>query len=136
MTDEILERDQFLAEVKQTVTSYLDTVMDAKLVFVTTVDGHLVYEINREGIDLAELTPMTATLAALAGSIAERLDKGELNDVIIRTEEANLVAICMGDEETSLVFAALAGARANLGLLLTAGRECSVRLMEIFSQMK
>ncbi len=135
MSQTPVEKDYFLADIRTELRGFLDQAGHAQAVFISSLDGHLIYDISPEQLDVDQLTAMASAMIGLADSLAFSLAKGQLRDVITRTEEATFIATRIGNTEDALVFGIIAGPQANLGMLLSLANSYAEKILNILEHI-
>jgi hypothetical protein len=91
---------------------------------VATKDGRIVAQTG--AAEAASKIPvMGGTMHALGDALVEEATLGRCLNVIVEADEGKVVMLSVPDSRSGLVVIGIAGAEANLGLLLRACRSCA-----------
>lgn len=130
MTQEISNTD-FLGLIKSELNCCIESIGRSQAAFISTMDGHLLVSRDRADSDIESLCPMSGSLIAISETLAEVLNKGELDDTIIRTTEGVLGIFKLKDSSSSLMLGIISLRMVNLGQLVTQGRLCAEKIQSI-----
>ncbi len=112
----------FLSVIKKELNSCIDNIGRSQAAFISTMDGHLLVYRDRADLELEPLSPMSGSLIAISETLSSLLNKGELENTIIRTKECVLSLLKIKDSSNSLILGIVTSKMVNLGQLVTQGQ--------------
>lgn len=114
-------------ELKSAAQTAVDRVMrdvpHVKACFVATEDGFEVAACIRNDADIARLSAMAGSMAALAAIASEESRIGQAYNVVIQADEGHIVMVQARRADVSLVLSIIAGSGTLMGQLLYVSKQ-------------
>ncbi len=123
MVNEFMSDKDILINLKTILNVYLGSVNEAKLVFIATLDGHLLLERSKDNKPLDQVAPMAGSLLGIAETLSSQLLNNKLEDNIIMMNDEVLGLFKVQDKEDSLFIGVLCEKMVSLGKLITFAKQ-------------
>ncbi len=111
-----------LDELNRILDNYLGDVNGAQVVFIATLDGHLLVERNKVTQSLEQMVPMAGSVLGISETLSTQILNQDLQDNIIVMEKNILGLLRVKDKEDSLFLGVLCDRVVNLGKMLNFGK--------------
>ena len=98
---------------------------------VVTDDGFVVAQVIKREMAVKSLAAITSSLMGLSESMVQETDQKACRNVIIESEEGNIVTLRIN---STRVLTAIASRSASLGMLLSAAKSCAEELASVLEQ--
>ncbi|MCF6289130.1 MAG: hypothetical protein L3J53_07855 [Proteobacteria bacterium] len=95
------ERD-LIESLKDILNSYLNKVEGSEVIFISTLDGHVILKSSSEDHEIDMLTPISGSILGLADSIANSFGKQKLHENICIMDNYVLGLFKMYDKEDTM----------------------------------
>jgi uncharacterized protein len=110
------------------LTSLQSMSLDVEATALISEDGLMIASSLPGGLDETRVAGMSATLLSLGARAARELDRGEMNEVIVRGDSGYAVMLSAG---RGVLLLTLANENAKLGLIFFDMREAITQLADV-----
>ncbi len=125
-----------LSNIKHVLNHYLDSIEKSTCVFISTMDGHLLIERNRDpGVSIDTISPMAGSLLGISETIAQALNNQQLEDALIMMNDCTLGLLKISGHENSLYLGIISPRHVNLGKLLVNGKIAIRKISELLDEL-
>lgn len=95
---------------------------------VSASDGHAIAERLQGGLDKHRFAAMSSALLALSDNVVRETHEGSVKNVLIQSDEGNVLILHAGDRRLLTVFCR---ANANLGMSLSHASKCAADIADL-----
>jgi len=117
-----MRKKDILDDLKLVLNNYIGTVKGTEVIFLATLDGHILLERNIEEYPTEQMTPMSGSILGISDTLSSQLLQQNLQDNIIIMDKNILGLFKVLDKEDSLFIGVLCDRMVNLGKMITFGR--------------
>ncbi len=97
-----MQEENLIESLKDILNSYLNKVEGSEVIFISTLDGHVILKSSSENHEIEMLSPISGSILGLTDSITNSFGKQKINANITIMENYILALFKMNDKEDSM----------------------------------
>ncbi|MBL4774102.1 MAG: hypothetical protein JKX98_11090 [Alcanivoracaceae bacterium] len=113
-----MSNKDILQTLKGILDSYLNRVEGSEVIFISTLDGHVILQSSKEDHEIEMITPISGSILGLADSIAKSMRRQELHENISIMNDYILGLFKMYDKENTLFLGVISNRVLSIGKML------------------
>ena len=125
-----MQKKDLIESLKDILDSYLEKVEGSEVIFISTLDGHVILKSSSEEHEIDMITPVSGSILGLADSIAKSFRRQKLHENISIMDNYILGLFKMYDKENTMFLGVICNRVLSIGKMLNFAKSTIKELNE------